>query len=101
MSDIKHTEPQTEETKPTVVESATAAVSNTAAAVSNKLNLEGNVFSMFGGAPKAKREEVDDEDEPSGSSKATKERAADEVGISFLKYLQVTIARPWANSGSK
>lgn len=82
MSDTKDTESQTKETKPTVVESATAAVTDTAAAVSNKLNLEGNVFSMFGGAPKAKREEVDDdENEPSGSSKATKERAGDEVSI--------------------
>ena len=35
-----------------------------------------NVFSMFGGGPKReKREEPDDVDEPSGSSKAEKEKA--------------------------
>jgi len=42
-----------------------------------------NVFSMFGGGPKReKREEPDDVDEPSGSSKAEKEKA-EAVGLSF------------------
>jgi len=89
MSDIKPVE-KTEEEKPTVLQSATdtvtgaataatATVTDAAATVGNKLNLGDNVFSMFGGSAKPKREEKDDdEDEPSGSSKATKERAGAE-----------------------
>jgi Ran-binding protein 1 len=42
-----------------------------------------NVFSMFGGgAKREKKEEKDDHDEPSGSSKAQKAAAEDEVRIS-------------------
>lgn len=48
-----------------VTEKATEAATSAAAAVKD------NVFSMFGGGPKKeKKEEVDDVNEPSGSSKA-------------------------------
>ena len=47
-----------------ITEKATEAATSAAAAVKD------NVFSMFGGGPaKAKREEADDADEPSGASK--------------------------------
>lgn len=54
-----------------ITEKATEAATSAAAAVKD------NVFSMFGGGPaKAKKEEADDVDEPSGATKK-----ADEVAI--------------------
>ena len=51
----------------------------TDAAVSAATKATDNVFSMFGGGPKKeKKEEVDDADEPSGSSKA---KAGEEVSL--------------------
>lgn len=66
--------PKAEETK-TVTEQATEAATATASAVKD------NVFSMFGGGPKKEKAEEKDEgaDEPSGSSKATAAKAADDV----------------------
>lgn len=56
-------ETETKDDKP-VTEKAADAASSAAAAVKD------NVFSMFGGGPaKAKKEEADDVDEPSGASK--------------------------------
>ena len=87
MSDTKPVEDKTTEAgaseEPGVLASTatTAATAATTAAttVSNKLNLEGNVLSMFGGGgAKPKREEVDEEDEPSGSSRAQKAKAEGE-----------------------
>ena len=54
---------ETKDEKP-ITEKATEAATSAAAEVKD------NVFSMFGGGPaKAKREEADDADEPSGASK--------------------------------
>ena len=65
----KGTTDDTEGNKSTT-EAATDKASGAASAVKD------NVFSMFGGGPKReKREEADDVDEPSGSSKAKKEEA--------------------------
>jgi len=65
----KPTTDEAEGNKPTT-EAVTDKDNSAASAVKD------NVFSMFGGGPKReKREEPDDVDEPSGSSKAKKEEA--------------------------
>lgn len=65
-TDIAANKPDTTETKDDkpVTEKAAEAASAAAATVKD------NVFSMFGGGPaKAKKEETDDVDEPSGATK--------------------------------
>ena len=65
----KATTEEAEGSKP-ATEAVTGTVDSAASAVKD------NVFSMFGGGPKReKREEPDDVNEPSGSSKAKKEVA--------------------------
>jgi Ran-binding protein 1 len=72
----KATTDEAEDNKP-ATETVTDKASVAASAVKD------NVFSMFGGGPKKeKREEPDDVDEPSGSSKAKKE-AAEKVCLSY------------------
>ena len=101
----KVTEPsaETEASKPTATategeskpaetaESASAGITTGAASAATAV--KENVFSMFGGGPKRdKKEEQDDVDEPSGSSKAKKEEdVSKSVSISltlerFLVY---------------
>lgn len=64
---------KTEGEEKSVTEKATEAALNAATKATD------NVFSMFGGGPKKeKKEEADDVDEPSGSSKA---KAGEEVSL--------------------
>lgn len=72
--DVAADAPKSDETK-TVTEQATETAAAAASAVKD------NVFSMFGGGPKKEKVEEKDEgaDEPSGSSKATAAKAADDV----------------------
>lgn len=72
--DVAADAPKTDETK-TVTEQATETAAAAASAVKD------NVFSMFGGGPKKEKADEKDEgaNEPSGSSKATAAKTADEV----------------------
>ncbi|CAD0081983.1 unnamed protein product, partial [Aureobasidium vineae] len=81
--DVVADAPKTDETK-TVTEQATETAAAAASAVKD------NVFSMFGGGPKKEKADEKDEgaDEPSGSSKATAAKTADESSTRVLIRMQ-------------
>ena len=73
--------PVTEAVKETAEDVAnTAAETSKAAATAAK----DNVFSMFGGGPKKEKKEEEEVDEPSGSSKAQKDKTGESVCDSLL-----------------
>jgi len=84
MSDAAADNKPTEEVKPTEEKTMTEQATEAATTVKD------NVFSMFGGGPKKEKKEESNEgaDEPSGSSKATKQEG--EVCKTIMPFPKTT-----------